>query len=191
MISSIVKSASSDKRQFFAQHRGNGPEETGPSHGVRGSEANEAFLRLLGYDRDDLVSGRIHWTDCTPNEWRVDDLPFDHRGSRRSNSGRARTCLGARHFNSRYQRRVVVTEGGAPRFAGPSNCRPRAGTLRRLKFLTEGREKAYVSFILHLTRLREICLQLGVISEVGHLFPWRAGRLMPKLKPRSPDHDCA
>ena len=36
-------------------------------------EANEAFLRLLGYDRDDLVSGRIHWTDCTPNEWRVDD----------------------------------------------------------------------------------------------------------------------
>jgi PAS domain S-box-containing protein len=36
-------------------------------------EANEAFLRLLGYDRDDLVSGQIHWTDCTPNEWRVDD----------------------------------------------------------------------------------------------------------------------
>ena len=36
-------------------------------------EANEAFLRLLGYDRDDLVSGRINWTDCTPNEWRVDD----------------------------------------------------------------------------------------------------------------------
>jgi PAS domain S-box-containing protein len=36
-------------------------------------EANEAFLRLLGYDRDDLVSGRIHWTDSTPNEWRVDD----------------------------------------------------------------------------------------------------------------------
>ena len=36
-------------------------------------EANEAFLRLLGYDRDDLVSGRIRWTDLTPNEWRVDD----------------------------------------------------------------------------------------------------------------------
>jgi PAS domain S-box-containing protein len=36
-------------------------------------EANEAFLRFLDYDRDDLVSGRIHWTDLTPNEWRADD----------------------------------------------------------------------------------------------------------------------
>jgi PAS domain S-box-containing protein len=36
-------------------------------------EANESFLRLLDYDRDDLGSGRIQWTDLTPNEWRTDD----------------------------------------------------------------------------------------------------------------------
>ena len=97
--------------------------------------------------------------------------------------------LGALHFNSRYQRRVVVTEGGAPEVCRPVELSTAAGTLRGLKFQTKGRVKAYVSFILHLTRLREICHQLWVISEVGHLFPWRAGRLMPKLKPRSPDHD--
>jgi PAS domain S-box-containing protein len=32
-------------------------------------EANDAFLRIVGYDRDDLVSGRLRWTDLTPSEW--------------------------------------------------------------------------------------------------------------------------
>jgi PAS domain S-box-containing protein len=35
--------------------------------------ANEAFLRMLQYDRDDLVSGRVRWTDLTPPEWRERD----------------------------------------------------------------------------------------------------------------------
>ena len=36
-------------------------------------EANDAFLRMVGYDREDLVSGRIRWTDLTPPEWRDRD----------------------------------------------------------------------------------------------------------------------
>jgi PAS domain S-box-containing protein len=36
-------------------------------------EANDAFLHLVGQDRDDLVSGRIRWTDLTPPEWRERD----------------------------------------------------------------------------------------------------------------------
>jgi PAS domain S-box-containing protein len=32
--------------------------------------ANEAFLRMVQYDREDLSSGRISWTDLTPAEWR-------------------------------------------------------------------------------------------------------------------------
>ena len=36
-------------------------------------EANEAFLHVVGYNRDDLVSGRIRWTDLTPPEWRERD----------------------------------------------------------------------------------------------------------------------
>jgi PAS domain S-box-containing protein len=33
-------------------------------------DANEEFLRIVGYDREDLVSGDVHWTDLTPPEER-------------------------------------------------------------------------------------------------------------------------
>jgi PAS domain S-box-containing protein len=36
-------------------------------------EANDAFLRMVGYDREDLLSQSIRWTDMTPPEWRVRD----------------------------------------------------------------------------------------------------------------------
>ena len=32
-------------------------------------ESNDAYLRMLGYKRADLVSGRLRWTDLTPPEW--------------------------------------------------------------------------------------------------------------------------
>jgi PAS domain S-box-containing protein len=36
-------------------------------------EANEAFLDIVGYDHEDLVAGRMRWTDLTPPEWRDRD----------------------------------------------------------------------------------------------------------------------
>src|SRR5215510_6171051 len=33
-------------------------------------EANDAFLSIVGHDRDDLVSGNVSWTEMTPPEWR-------------------------------------------------------------------------------------------------------------------------
>ena len=32
-------------------------------------EANDEFLRIVGYDRADLVSGRLPWSALTPQEW--------------------------------------------------------------------------------------------------------------------------
>jgi PAS domain S-box-containing protein len=37
------------------------------------TDANEAFLRIVGYDREDLVAGRLRWTDLTPPDWREQD----------------------------------------------------------------------------------------------------------------------
>jgi PAS domain S-box-containing protein len=34
-------------------------------------DANDAFLDMMGYDREDLASGRMRWTDMTPAEWRA------------------------------------------------------------------------------------------------------------------------
>ena len=36
-------------------------------------EANQAFLQMLQYGRQDLVSGRLRWADLTPAEWRERD----------------------------------------------------------------------------------------------------------------------
>jgi PAS domain S-box-containing protein len=48
-------------------------------------EANDAFLRMVGYDREDLVSGRVWWTDLTPPDWRQrNDLRIEtHKSSGR------------------------------------------------------------------------------------------------------------
>jgi len=36
-------------------------------------DANDEFLRMVDYDREDLISGRIRWTDLTPADWREQD----------------------------------------------------------------------------------------------------------------------
>jgi PAS domain S-box-containing protein len=36
-------------------------------------EASDAFLNMVQYGREDLVSGRMRWTDLTPKEWRDRD----------------------------------------------------------------------------------------------------------------------
>jgi PAS domain S-box-containing protein len=35
-------------------------------------EANDAFLRMVGYERDDLLSRRVHWRDMTPPPLRAE-----------------------------------------------------------------------------------------------------------------------
>ena len=36
-------------------------------------QANDAFLRMVGFDRADLASGLVRWTELTPPEWRDRD----------------------------------------------------------------------------------------------------------------------
>src|SRR5271155_5127407 len=37
------------------------------------TDANQAFLDMVGYAREDLVSGWLRWTELTPPEWRDAD----------------------------------------------------------------------------------------------------------------------
>ncbi len=41
-------------------------------------EANDAFLNLVGYSREDLLEGRLHWPELTPPEYAaLDDLAHE------------------------------------------------------------------------------------------------------------------
>jgi PAS domain S-box-containing protein len=37
------------------------------------TDANDAFLRMVQYEREDLATGRVRWTDLTPPEWHGHD----------------------------------------------------------------------------------------------------------------------
>ncbi|MDI4238768.1 AAA family ATPase [Bradyrhizobium sp. Arg237L] len=82
-------------------------------------DANEAFLRIVGYGRDDLVSGRLRWRDLTPAEWRdaddrrVADLeatgtahPYEKEYFLKS-GGRVPVLVGAATFGGRHDQGVA------------------------------------------------------------------------------------
>ena len=59
------------------------PEETTVAGIVSGEfdhipEVNDAFLELVGYTREDLLAGRLHWPDLTPPEYSaIDELAHE------------------------------------------------------------------------------------------------------------------
>jgi PAS domain S-box-containing protein len=71
-------------------------------------EANDEFLRMVNYDREDLVLGRIRWADLTPPDWRDRN---NARIEQQKSSGRFEP------FEKEYTRkdgsRVPVLIGGA------------------------------------------------------------------------------
>ena len=88
-------------------------------------EANEAFLRIAGDDRGDLVSGRLCWTDRTPPEWREADE-------------RALSELAATGVCTPFEKEYIRKDGGrVPILVGAA--------------LLEGRQDQGVAFVLDLT----------------------------------------
>jgi PAS domain S-box-containing protein len=71
-------------------------------------EANDAFLRMLRYDREDLVSGRLRWTDLTPPEWQGQLVT---RAAELINTGTGQPC--EKEYFRKDGSRVPVLVGGA------------------------------------------------------------------------------
>ena len=76
-------------------------------------EVNGAFLRMMGYEHEDLVSGHVRWTDLTPPEWRkVDEQALREL----SETGRAQP--NEKEFVRKDGSRVSVMVGAATFKAG-------------------------------------------------------------------------
>src|SRR3984957_12280913 len=71
-------------------------------------EANDEFLRMVSYDREDLVSGRISWADLTPPDWRNRN---NARIEQQKSSGRFEPF--EKEFTRKDDSRVPVLIGGA------------------------------------------------------------------------------
>src|ERR1700731_3424815 len=71
-------------------------------------EANDEFLRMVSYDREDLVSGRMRWTDLTPPDWRYTN---NARIERQKSSGRFDPF--EKEFTRKDGSRVPILIGGA------------------------------------------------------------------------------
>jgi PAS domain S-box-containing protein len=82
-------------------------------------EANDAFLRMVGYGRADLVSGRVRWRELTPDTWRAADdqavaalaatgrcTPFEKEYVRKD-GGRVPVLVGAAVFEGRQDEGVA------------------------------------------------------------------------------------
>ena len=82
-------------------------------------EANDTFLRMVGFDREDLVSGRMLWTDLTPPEARdrtvraVEEMkitgasqPFEKEYFRKDGS-RVPVLIGAANFDEQRDQGVA------------------------------------------------------------------------------------
>ena len=78
-------------------------------------DANEAFLRIVGYGRDDLSSGRLRWRELTPAEWRTAD---DRRVAELEASGTAQPH--EKEYFRKDGSRVPVLVGAAT-FEGTSD----------------------------------------------------------------------
>jgi PAS domain S-box-containing protein len=71
-------------------------------------EANDEFLRMVNYDREDLIAGRIRWADLTPPDWRDRN---NARIEQQRSSGRFEPF--EKEFTRKDGSRVPILIGGA------------------------------------------------------------------------------
>jgi PAS domain S-box-containing protein len=118
-------------------------------------EANEAFLHILGQSRDDLVTGRVRWTDLTPAEWR-------------DTTERAVARLRATGTSKAYEKEFFRKDG------------TRVPVLIGSATFSEGRDEG-VAFVLDLTerkraeaeaREREAKVRRLIDSNIIGIFVW-------------------
>jgi PAS domain S-box-containing protein len=142
------------------------------------TDANDKFLAMVGYDRDDLLAGRVDWARMTPPEYR----PLDEASLRELRD----TGVNAQPFEKEFIRkdgsRISVLVAGAmldeTRLNGVAFVlditeRKRAEEIKRrhrtVKALSDSR-RALLRAMDEADVLREVCRI--VAEECGHKMVW-------------------
>lgn len=139
-------------------------------------ESNDAYLHMLGYERADLVSGRLRWTDLTPPEWHTADA---QRVERIKRVGRLEPF--EKEFFRKDGTRVQVLVGVA-RFKEPRN--------QAVVFAHDmSKQKRKEAAALESRMIEQMCIARKSHDALlqnfqGMMFRFQAAR---NLMPRHPD----
>jgi PAS domain S-box-containing protein len=120
-------------------------------------DANDAFLRIVGYERRDLVSGRLSWRELTPAEWNGAD---EQRIAELEATGTAQPY--EKEYLQKSGSRVPVLVGGAT-FDGSRD----EGVAFVVDLTDQKRAEAAASESDR--RYREVELELALASRVATL----------------------
>jgi PAS domain S-box-containing protein len=150
-------------------------------------EANEAFLRMVGYSREDLLSGGLRWTDLTPENWRDRDeraiaelratgsvQPFEKEYFRKGGD-RVPVLIGAAFFEGSENEGVAFVLDLSERKRSEKELQRREKDLRKAQA-----ELAYVSRVTTMGELaasiaHEVSQPIAaVITNGGSCLRWLA-----------------
>jgi len=122
-------------------------------------DANEAYLRIIGYDRGDLIAGRLNWRELTPPEWHEAD---DNREAQLEATGTAQPY--EKEYFRKDGRRAPVLIGAAV-FEGSS-----AEGVGFVLDLTDRKraERAYAQVQMELAHANRVATMGQLSASIAH-----------------------